>query len=116
MALNQESVRGRRAVEDGRRDGWRGRLIEDDVDDVTADAATLLRRQSRVLLGRLLAPHRRDLGLAALFIVLKTGGALVIPYLVGLAIDRGLAHGDIRTLLVIAGLVAVAACTSAVGN
>jgi ABC-type multidrug transport system fused ATPase/permease subunit len=116
MAVNQRFLRQRRRTGVDRPDEWRGRLVEEDVDDVTAAAASLLRKQSRVLLGRLLAPHRGDLGLAALCIVLKTGSALVIPYLVGLAIDRGLAHGDTRTLLLLAGLVAVAACISTFGN
>ncbi len=98
------------------RDAWRGRLIDDNVDDVSPDAATLLRRHARSLLGRLLRPHARDLALAGLMIALKTGSTLAIPYLVGQAIDRGLARGDERTLAVYVVLIALMACTGAAGT
>lgn len=115
MAVTQGIFRARKNA--GQHpDLWRGRLVEDDVDEVTADAASLLRKQSRVLLGRLLAPHRRKLALALLLIICKTGGPLAIPYLVGVGIDRGLEHGDTRTLLILAGLVVVAACVSGFGE
>ncbi|MBO0701828.1 MAG: ABC transporter ATP-binding protein [Candidatus Dormibacteraeota bacterium] len=98
------------------RDAWRGRLVDDNVDDITADAATLLRHQARVLLGRLLRPHWRDVALAGLLIALKTGSTLAIPYLVGQAIDRGLAHGDTAALAGFVLAIALAACTAALGN
>lgn len=98
------------------RDAWRGRLIDDNVDDITPDVAGLLRRQARSLLGRLLRPHSRDLALAGVTIALKTGSTLAIPYLVGQAIDRGLAHGDERTLIGYVLAIAVMACTAALGN
>ncbi|HYZ01190.1 MAG TPA: ABC transporter ATP-binding protein [Candidatus Binatia bacterium] len=97
-------------------DAWRGRLDGEDVDDITAAAGALLRRRSRRLLGRLLAPYRRLLVAAGLLIMVKTGGTLLIPYLVGAAVDQGISRRDPRTLLVYVGLVALAACVSAAGN
>jgi ABC-type multidrug transport system fused ATPase/permease subunit len=97
-------------------DAWRGRLDGEDVDDVPAAASALLRRRSRRLLGRLLAPYRRLLVAGALLIVLKTGGTLMIPYLVGAAVDQGIGRRNARVLLVYVGLIALAACISAAGN
>ncbi|MFZ0217392.1 MAG: ABC transporter ATP-binding protein [Candidatus Dormiibacterota bacterium] len=116
MAVKGEAAPPARQVDQDRRDEWRGRLVEDDVDEVTADAASLLRSHSRTLLRRLLSPHWHRLALAAGLIVLKTGGTLAVPYLVGMAIDRGLARGDGRTLLLYVALIAGAAVVSAFGN
>src|SRR5919197_2883230 len=89
-------------------DAWRGRLDGEDVDDITAAAGALLRRRSRRLLGRLLAPYRRLLVAAGLLIMVKTGGTLLIPYLVGAAVDQGITRRAPRTPLFSLGLVGLA--------
>jgi ABC-type multidrug transport system fused ATPase/permease subunit len=97
------------------RDAWRG-VATEDVDDLPGDLNTLLRTRSRRLLGALLKPHRRRLAAAALLISLRTAGVLSMPFLVGLAIDRGIAHSDVRALGLYVGLIAAAAGVGAAGN
>jgi ABC-type multidrug transport system fused ATPase/permease subunit len=74
---------------------WRG-IASDEEEERTAGVAALLRRASRELLASLLRPYRARLALASFLIVTQTAAVLAIPYLIGLAIDRGiqpLAHG-----------------------
>jgi ATP-binding cassette, subfamily B, bacterial len=99
----------------GQRDAWRG-VATEDVDDLPADLSALLRTRSRHLLGVLLAPHRLRLVAAALLISLRMGGSLSIPFLVGLAIDQGIARGDVRVLERYVLLIAGAAGLGALGN
>ena len=75
------------------RDAWRG-VASEEVDDLPAEVSALLRRRSRRLLGRLVSPYRWRLLAATALIVLRTGAALSIPYLVGQAIDRGIGRGN----------------------
>jgi ATP-binding cassette, subfamily B, bacterial len=104
------------ATDAQRRDAWRGRSDQDDVDDILGEVGTMLRRRSRSLLGRLVRPYRRDLGLAFLLILMRAGGSLAIPYLVGQAIDKGIAARNPRALGLYVGLVVVAAVVGAAGN
>jgi ABC-type multidrug transport system fused ATPase/permease subunit len=99
----------------GGRDAWRG-VAGEDVDEVPSDVSALLRRRSRRLLGALLAPNRGRLLAAAGLISLRTAGALSIPFLVGDAIDRGIARGDVAALAVHVLLIALAAGAGALGN
>ena len=99
----------------GQRDAWRG-VATEDVDDLPADLSALLRTRSRHLLGVLLRPHRLRLLAAALLISLRMGGSLSIPFLVGEAIDRGIARGDLRVLELYVLLIGGAAALGALGN
>jgi ABC-type multidrug transport system fused ATPase/permease subunit len=68
---------------------WRG-IAAEKVDDVTASLAVLLRRRSRGLLGDLLRPHRREVTWTGAAIVVASLASLAGPWLVGVAIDRGI--------------------------
>jgi ABC-type multidrug transport system fused ATPase/permease subunit len=84
---------------------WRG-IGSEQVDDVSAPLAALLRRRSRVLLSGLLRPHRRAVGWTATAIMVSSLAALAGPWLIGIAIDNGipplLKSGDAGPLLWIA--------------
>ena len=66
---------------------WRG-IAAEDVEDVTASLASLLRLRGRRLLQDLLRPHRATVGLILLLIVIANLAALAGPWLVGIGIDR----------------------------
>jgi ATP-binding cassette subfamily B protein len=85
-------------------DTWRG-VAAENVDEISASLATLLRRRARRLLGSLLRPQRGRVAGTLLLIVLANLAALAGPWLVGVAIDRGLPpllHGGDLTPLVLA--------------
>jgi ABC-type multidrug transport system fused ATPase/permease subunit len=98
---------------------WRG-IATEQVDEVSAPLAALLRRRSRVLLADLLRPHRRGVSLTAAAIVVASLAGLAGPWLVGIAIDNGippvLKSGDPVPLLRIAGLFAATVVLQAVGT
>ena len=74
---------------------WRG-VAAENVDDINASLATLLRRRARRLLGSLLRPQRGRVAGTLLLITAANLAALTGPWLVGVAIDRGippLLHG-----------------------
>jgi ATP-binding cassette subfamily B protein len=96
-------------------DAWRG-VAAEDLDDLPAEVSARYRRRSRRLLASLLAPRRGPLLLALGLILLRTGGTLAIPYLVGLAIDRGIRAGRPSDLELYAALVVVAAAVAGLGN
>ncbi len=100
-------------------DQWRG-VAAEDADDLSASVAGLLRERSRKVLGRLLRPYRRPLLYSALLIVIRTGGALTVPYLVGVTIDRALRvrpGGDATTLeLLVGALLVVITAAAVAGN
>ncbi|HUN38636.1 MAG TPA: ABC transporter ATP-binding protein, partial [Trebonia sp.] len=68
---------------------WRG-IAAEKVDDVPASLAVLLRRRSRTLLGDLLRPHQRAVTWTGAAIVVASLASLAGPWLVGVAIDRGI--------------------------
>ena len=74
---------------------WRG-IAAEDADEVTGGLAALLRRRARRLLFSLLRPQRARVIITFLLIVTASLAALAGPWLVGVAIDRGippLLHG-----------------------
>ncbi|HEV2375084.1 MAG TPA: ABC transporter ATP-binding protein [Streptosporangiaceae bacterium] len=83
---------------------WRG-IAAEDVEKVTGSLAALLRRRTRRLLTDLLRPYWREITIALLLILATNLAALAGPWLVGLAIDRGIPplihHSDITPLAVI---------------
>jgi len=96
---------------------WRG-IGSEQVDDVSAPLAALLRRRSRVLLTDLLRPHRRAVGWTATAIMVSSLAALAGPWLIGLAIDNGIPplikSGNAGPLLWIAALFAATVGVQAV--
>ncbi|HVA60335.1 MAG TPA: ABC transporter ATP-binding protein [Mycobacteriales bacterium] len=95
---------------------WRG-VAAEGVDDLPGRVSVLLRRRTRRLLGSLLRPHRRAVGLMGVTILVGNLAAMAGPYLVGLAIDRGIPdvrHGDDTTLVVIVALIVASAGLQAV--
>ena len=76
-------------------DAWRG-IAAEDADEITGGLAALLRRRARRLLFSLLRPQRARVILTFVLIVTASLAALAGPWLVGVAIDRGippLLHG-----------------------
>jgi ATP-binding cassette subfamily B protein len=96
-------------------DAWRG-IAAEEVDDLPAEVSARLRRRSLSLLASLLRPHRKFLLLATALILLRIGSTLLIPFLVGRAIDLGVRTGDTRRLLLYAALIVVCATVSAAAN
>jgi ATP-binding cassette, subfamily B, bacterial len=66
---------------------WRG-IAAEEVEDLPAGLATLLRLRGRRLLQDLLRPHRARVELILLLIVIANLAALAGPWLVGVGIDR----------------------------
>ena len=76
-------------------DTWRG-IAAEDADEITGGLAALLRRRARGLLFSLLRPQRARVIITFMLIVIASLAALAGPWLVGVAIDRGippLLHG-----------------------
>ncbi|MFI5832451.1 ABC transporter ATP-binding protein [Micromonospora sp. NPDC051300] len=100
-------------------DRWRGRATDPDADrsraeDSSPAAVARLRARSRLLLRRLLRPHRRPLGLAVALLLVQNAAAMAGPYLVMLGIDRGigpLRAGDAGPLIAVAAVFVVATAT-----
>lgn len=99
------------------RDGWRG-VAAEDVDEVDNSLAAFLRGRSRRLLGELLRPHRRAIAISVGVITLFNLFALAGPWLIKLAIDRGITplqrDDDMGPLLVIVAFFAFAALARSV--
>ncbi|MFZ0163180.1 MAG: ABC transporter transmembrane domain-containing protein, partial [Trebonia sp.] len=98
---------------------WRG-IATEQVDEVSAPLAALLRKRSRRLLADLLRPYRRGVTWTAVAIVVASLAALAGPWLVGLAIDNGIPplvnSGDTGPLLQIAAVFAVTVLIQAVAT
>jgi ABC-type multidrug transport system fused ATPase/permease subunit len=94
-------------------DAWRG-IAAEDADEVTGGLAALLRRRARRLLFSLLRPQRARVIVTFVLIVTANLAALAGPWLVGVAIDRGippLLHGGnlVPLALYVAGFAAAVA-------
>ena len=86
---------------------WRGKLDEDDTDDLPIDENVPRRREARALLGSLLRPYRTTVALLAIVVVVENVSRLSVPLLVQRGIDRAIPPivegGSAHTLLVIVG-------------
>nr|MDQ6938019.1 ABC transporter ATP-binding protein/permease [Actinomycetota bacterium] len=100
---------------------WKGKLEQKPDEEVPTTAAAIpkLRREARALLGALLRPHRRQL-IPLIFVVVGQNVTMLAgPWLVGLAIDRGLKDalaGDNSTIVVIGSALLLTALISGVLN
>ncbi|WP_062349157.1 ABC transporter ATP-binding protein [Herbidospora yilanensis] len=86
---------------------WRG-VAAENRDDLDEEANVLLRARSRRLLGDLLRPHRRAIGLLVVLIVVANAAGLSIPYLVKVGIDTGIPQGPRTLLLIVAAILGCA--------
>jgi len=97
-------------------DQWRG-VAAEQAEDVPSGVSALLRERSRRLLGSLLRPHRRRLGLLLAVVLVENAAAMAGPYLVKVAIDRGIPPltrgGSARPLAAIVALLLLAAVVQA---
>jgi ATP-binding cassette subfamily B protein len=90
-------------------DAWRG-IAAENVDDVSAGLATMLRSRSRGLLASLIRPHKRAFLICTVLITVNTLCQLAGPLLVQKAIDRGIppllpsGDGSLVPLLVVVAL------------
>jgi ABC-type multidrug transport system fused ATPase/permease subunit len=105
-------------------DQWRGLAEDSDAERTEAEApdekATIrLRASGRALLGSLLRPHRRLLGLAVALLLVQNAAAMAGPYLVMRGISDGippLRDGNAAPLYVIGAAFAVAAAAEYYGK
>jgi ATP-binding cassette subfamily B protein len=99
-------------------DRWRG-VASEEIDEFSASVAGLLRRRSRRLLASLARPYQKDLALSGLLILVRSAAYLALPYLVGLGIDAGIRpgrSGNLRTLVLIVGVLLLALIVNAAAN
>lgn len=86
---------------------WRGRVKEQDGDDLPIDESVPRRREARALLWNLLKPYRVTVFLLALVVVVENAARLSVPLLVQRGIDHGipplLEGGPARELMLIVG-------------
>ena len=66
---------------------WRG-VAAEEIDDIPASLAAMLRRRGRYLLQELLRPHKLRIAAILVLIVTANLAALAGPWLVGVGIDR----------------------------
>ena len=90
---------------------WRG-VAAEQVEEVPDKVGLLLRTRSRRLLGSVLSPHRRQLWLAILLVLVQNACSMAPPLLVGIGIDKGipaLRRGDYGpVIMIVLGIVTTA--------
>ncbi|HWG62598.1 MAG TPA: ABC transporter ATP-binding protein [Streptosporangiaceae bacterium] len=100
-------------------DAWRG-VAAENADEITASLSTLLRRRARRLLAGLLRPHRGRVAITFALIVVANLAALAGPWLVGVAIDRGIPplvhHHDAGPLTMTIAAFGAAICVQALAS
>ncbi|MGI8626793.1 MAG: ABC transporter ATP-binding protein [Geodermatophilaceae bacterium] len=90
---------------------WRG-IATENVDELPSEAGVFLRARSRRLLGELVRPHRRQVRLLLLVVIVQNLAWLAGPWLVGLGIDNALPaliDGRVGPLVVIGSAMLAAA-------
>ncbi len=96
---------------------WRG-VAAEDHDDLPTKASLILKERSRRLLGELVRPHKRIIGLLFIAVLIENAARLSVPYLVKEGIDKGIppiveGEGN-RTLLTVVAILLVAVVVQAV--
>src|SRR5690349_10268215 len=86
-------------------DDWRGRVKDEQNDDLPIDESLPRRREARALLYSLLRPYRVTVSLLAIVVVVENAARLSVPILVQRGIDHGippiLAGGSAHALMVV---------------
>ena len=84
---------------------WRGRTLKADDENLPIDESVSRRREARHLLGSLLRPYARTVGLLSIVVVVENAARLSVPLLVQRGIDHGIPPivdgGSVRELLLI---------------
>jgi ABC-type multidrug transport system fused ATPase/permease subunit len=100
-------------------DDWRGHLDqrpdEDEAIEKAIAARPRLERDARRLLGELVRPYKRQIIGVLLLVIGQVCTTMAAPWLIGLAIDKGMpqaVQGHYRTLAQLTGALLVAAATS----
>ncbi|WP_102145329.1 ABC transporter ATP-binding protein [Mycobacterium hubeiense] len=90
---------------------WRGKLDEEQNDNLPIDEALPRRREARSLLFSLLRPYRATVAFLALVVVMENAARLSVPLLVQRGIDHGIPPivegGSARELMLIVGVLCV---------
>ncbi|MCV7290465.1 ABC transporter ATP-binding protein [Mycolicibacterium wolinskyi] len=99
---------------------WRGRIKDEQDDDLPIDESVPRRREARALLGSLLRPYRWTVGALALVVIVENVARLSVPILVQRGIDRGIPPiidgGPARELMVIVGTLCTVVVIQAVSR
>ena len=92
-------------------DDWRGRVKDEQNDDLPIDESLPRRREARALLYSLLRPYRLTVALLAIVVVVENLARLSVPLLVQRGIDKGippiLSGGPAHALMVVVGVLCV---------
>ena len=99
---------------------WRGRIKDEQDDDLPIDESVPRRREARALLGSLLWPYRVTVALLALVVVVENVARLTVPLLVQRGIDHGIPPivdgGPARELMLIVGTLCVVVVVQAISR
>ncbi|MFN3004993.1 ABC transporter ATP-binding protein [Mycolicibacterium wolinskyi] len=99
---------------------WRGRIKDEQDDDLPIDESVPRRREARALLGSLLRPYRWTVGALALVVIVENLARLSVPILVQRGIDRGIPPiidgGPARELMLIVGTLCTVVVIQAVSR
>ncbi|KWX24583.1 ABC transporter [Mycolicibacterium wolinskyi] len=99
---------------------WRGRIEDEQDDDLPIDESVPRRREARALLGSLLRPYRWTVGALALVVIVENVARLSVPILVQRGIDRGIPPiidgGPARELMLIVGTLCTVVVIQAVSR
>ena len=99
---------------------WRGRIKDEQDDDLPIDESVPRRREARALLGSLLRPYRWTVGALALVVIVENVARLSVPILVQRGIDRGIPPiidgGPARELMLIVGTLCTVVVIQAVSR
>jgi len=100
-------------------DVWRGIAVDEEEEEMTASLSVFMRRRSLRLLGELIRPERGKLIAGTVLVVVHSLAGLVMPLLIGRAIDHGIRpalehHASLRTLYEIVAVFVVVQVIEAV--
>ena len=99
---------------------WRGRVKEEQSDDLPIDESLPRRREARSLLFSLLRPYRWTVAALALVVLVENVARLSVPLLVQRGIDHGIppiaAGGPARELMLVVGTLCVVVLVQAISR
>ncbi|WP_446663653.1 ABC transporter ATP-binding protein [Flexivirga sp. B27] len=101
-------------------DSWRGRMASDNYDDLPIDESQPMRREARQLLGSLLAPYKKMVGVLIVLVIIENLARLSVPRMVQVGIDHGVPpitrDGDMHVLFLVIGALCVIVAAQAVSR